>query len=308
MASAQSPVTRLANDVSAGPVSSKQYAEIINYFQQSHRAIVELTALVNRLPSNQRLKVGNHSFSTTDINAYSRVYVTQLGDLRKIHNNRKKRTNKGNNTQLQSLFYVSDQIVDLYKKSNLGPVDPEKPRGAQLSDEITLLTEKRMATSGILTSLITNYIEANDLRSKTTNKRFVPDEHMIDSLSDCVYTLNGKSLAKRKFRPDTTQEKKDDINDKISEGKLSAFDRVKDRVTKRVSKETGEHESFYDEKNGLLYTAMMIFNNYYRVPTCLLTDEEKESLSDEENVKASKVLQEKLSNITKHRKSRDVKA
>lgn len=301
MASAQSPVTRMANENKA--VTKADIIKLVNYFQKSHKVIVELTALVNRLPSNQKLVVGNHSFGASDINTYSKVYINQLGDLPKvILKKNKRKNNKNANCQSKNLFYVSDQIVDLYKKSNLGYVDPSDHKSGKLSNEIDLIVDKHMATSGILTSLITNYIDANNLRSKDNNNRFVPDKHMIDSLSDCIYTLHGKSLAKRKFRPDTSPKKLEEIKEKLANGKLSAFERVKDQVTKRVSKESGKHEPFYDEEKGLLYTAMMKFNNYYRIPPCLLTDEEQAALKEEENIEASKVLQEKLSAITEHRK------
>jgi hypothetical protein len=298
MASATSPSTRLANSADEGPVSRKKFSELIKYFQQTHKAIVEMTALVNRVPANQSLKFGSHTFRSSDINAYSRIFMTQLGDLNKIYGSRKKRTNKGNSKQLQSLFYVSDQLVDFYKSSKLGPADPEKPR-SKLSNEIDLITDKHMATSGILTSLITNYIDANNLKAvdkdgKPTG-RFMPDDRMQDAFSDCIFTLHGKDISKRKCREGTAPEKATKIKQQVSEGKQSAFDRVRDRVDKR------SEENFYDEKNGLLYTTMMIFNNFYRIPSALLTDAEREALLDEENIEASNRLQERLSKITKHR-------
>ena len=305
MASATSPSTRLASQSEDGPVSSKKFSELIKYFQQVHKALMEMQALVHKLPANQALKFGNHTFRASDINTYSRIYMTQLGDLKKIYNSRKKRTNKGGSAQLQSLFYVSDQLVDFYKSAKLGPSDPEKPK-SKLSKEIDLITDKHMATSGILTSLITNYIDANGL--KATDKdgkatgRFIPDDHMIDSFSDCVYTLHGKNISKRSCREGTPPEKVSEIKEKVSQGKKSAFDRVKSRVDKR----SGEH--FYDEDNGLLYTTMMVINNYYRIPGHLLSDEEREALLDEENIEASNELQEKLSKITKHRNANKVRA
>ena len=298
MASATSPSVRMANSTAEdGPVSQKKFSELVKYFQQTHKAIVEMTALVNRVPSNQSLKFGNHNFRSSDVTAYSRIYMTQLGDLKKIYNSRKKRTNKGNSTQLQSLFYVSDQLVDFYRDSKLGPSDPEKPR-SKLSKEIDLLTDTHMATSGILTSLITNYIDANSLKSETITGRFMPDDRMKEAFSDCVYTLHGKNISKRSFRPDTTTDKTADVKEKISQGKKSAFERVKDRTDKRTK------EPYYDVDEGLLYTTMMVFNNYYRIPNCLLSDKEKEELSDTDNIDASKVLQEKLSKITEHRNGR----
>lgn len=304
MASATSPVSREVNSSSDdGPLSQKKFSELVKYFQVTHKALMEMCALVNKLPANQSLKFGNHTFKTSDINTYSRIYVSQLGDLPQLYKRRKRRSHKGGE-HLQRPFFLSDQIVDFYKSANLGPADPENPR-SKLNKEIQLVTKKHMATSGILTSLITSYIEANGLKGvddegKPTG-RFLPDDHMKESFSDCVYTLKGKDISKRKCREGTKPEKVDEIKEKISEGKKSAFERVKDRVDNRSG------ELYYDEKKGLLYTTMMIFNNFYRIPGPLLTDDEKESLTSKDNIEACKELQEKLSKITEHRNTKKSK-
>ena len=43
---------------------------------------------------------------------------------------------------------------------------------------------------------------------------------------------------------------------------------------------------------------MMIFNNFYRIPKELLTDEERENLTDPEVIEMAEELQKKLSHIT----------
>lgn len=290
MSSALSPTTKaVARD--AEPVSQKEFAEHIKYFQATHKAIVTLTALVNRLPANQSLKIGSHTIRRSDVSKYSQTYVSQLADLRKIYAKRKRRNAKGG-SQLNSLFYVSDQLVDFYKNAKLGPANPDAPKKGKLASEISLLTEKHMATSGILTSLITRYIEANGLKSEAANGRFKPDDRMIDSFCDCIYTLNGKDISRRKIRPDTPADKAERVQANIKQGKLSAFDRVSDRTDKRSG------EPVYDEDTGLLYTTMMVFNNFYRVPNCLLSDAEREQLSDADNIEEARALQERLTSIT----------
>jgi len=299
MSSAISPTTRAAND-NEGPLTQKSLSELIKYYKEAHRVIVQLTAEVNRLPSNQGLQVGHHKFKASDINSYSRIFMSQLDDLKKIFNRKKKRrTNKGNN-QAKALFYVSDQLVDFYKNSKLGPADPENPK-SKLSKEIDLLTKHHMANSGILTSLITNYIEVNGLKVKPEEEgkavRFRPDDRMLDAFSDCVYTLNGKNISKRKLREGTPEQKRDEIKEKISHGKQSACERLQERVYKNG-------ECFYEEENGFLYSSMMAISAFYRVPDHLLTLEEKAALSEEDNIHAAEELQQKLSKITEHRKAR----
>lgn len=290
MSSALSP-TSVAVTSESGPTSSKEFSEHVKYYQQAHKAIVRLTALVNRLPSSQPLKIGNHNIRRSDVNKYSQAFVSQLGDLRKLYSSRKKRKGK-NNSQLNALFYVSDQLVDFYDGAKLGPADPSDPSQGDLSDEIEVLVKHRMSTSGILTSLISRYIDTNKLKAKTISGRFVPDSRMKQAFSDTKYMLNGKDLSKRKIRPDTTPEKKEKVKEHISLGKKSAFARVSSRVDKKSG------NPVYDTKTGLLYTTMMVFNNFYRIPGALITDEEKEMLTDPEVVDMSRDLQKTLSSIT----------
>ena len=94
MASALSPTTAAVKD--ANPSTTKEFAELIKYYQQSHKAIVRLTAYVNRLPANQSLKIGAHTIRRSDISKYSQAYISQLSDLRKVYANRKRKSNRSN--------------------------------------------------------------------------------------------------------------------------------------------------------------------------------------------------------------------
>ena len=163
------------------------------------------------------------------------------------------------------------------------------------------MTKKHMANSGILTSLITNYIEVNKLKVRPEGAgkavRFKPDDRMLDAFSDCVYTLKGKNISNRKLRANTPEQKRDEIKEKISQGKKSACERLEERTYKNG-------ESFYEEDNGFLYSSMMAISAFYRIPDYLLTDEEKTALVEENNVHAAEELQHKLSKITEHRKQK----
>jgi len=294
MASALSPTT-IAAAKDASPATSKEFAEHVKYYQQTHKAIVRLTALVNRLPANQALKIGGHTVRRSDISKYSQAYVAQLGDLRKMYANRKRKTNRSN-AQLNQLFYVSDQLVKFYTGAKLGPADPENPRGRKLAAEIDLLTKSHMSTSGILTSLISRYIETNELKTSGQPRRFKPDAKMKECLSSTSYVLFSEDLSDRDVPASTRPEKAEKIKDNISLGKKSAFARVNGRVDKRSG------EAFFNPKTGLLYTTMMVFNNYYRIPSELLTDEERSALTEGDKVEEAKQLQETLTSITKSKK------
>lgn len=290
MSQALSPTT-VASSENTGPISPKDFAECIKYYQQTHKAIVALAGIVNKLPANQPLKIGNHTIRRTDVNKYSQAYISQLGDLRKLFANRKKKA-KRPNSQLNSLFYVSDQLVNFYKGANLGPLDPSKPDGEKLADHIDVILNNRMATSGILTSLISRYIEANNLKTPNSSGRFMPDKRMEKSFSNTKYVLGKKDLSKRTLPSDVVGEKADRIRENISQGSKSAFERVSDRVDRRSGK------AVFDKDTGLLYTTMMVFNNFFRIPPQLLTDAEKAALVDEDSIAEAKELQTNLSKIT----------
>lgn len=296
MASALSP-TSVATTNTDGPLSAKQFSELVKYYQTTHKAIVRLTALVNKLPPNQTLKIGDHTIKRKDVSEYSTAYVSQLGDLRKVFSRKKRKTTR-TNSQLNSLFYVSDQLVAFYKGANLGPKDPSSPKSGKLGDQLDLLIQRRMSTSGILTSLISRYIEANSLKTPESAGRFQPDSRMKTAFGTTKYLLRKEDLGKRGVPSDLPSERADKIAASIKSGPKSAFDRVSDRVDRRTGKPV------YDKSSGLLYTTMMVFNNFYRIPPQLLTEEEIEELRDEDNISSARELQTTLSQITAYNNAR----
>lgn len=296
MATALSP-TSIASTSTDGPLTTRQFSDLVKYYQSTHKAIVRLTALVNKVPGNQTLRVGEHTIKKKDVSEYSNAYVSQLGDLRKVFANRKRKTTR-NNSQLNSLFYVSDQLVAFYKGANLGPLDPASPKSGKLADHIDILIGQRMSTSGILTSLISRYIDANSLKTPDSAGRFMPDSRMKTAFGTTKYVLRKEDLSKRKLGSDVPSEKSDKIRASIKSGSKSAFDRVSDRVDRRTGKPV------YDKSSGLLYTTMMVFNNFYRIPPQLLSQEEVDELRDEDNIAAAKELQGRLTHITTYNNSR----
>lgn len=296
MATALSP-TSIASTSTDGPLTTRQFSDLVKYYQSTHKAIVRLTALVNKVPGNQTLRIGEHTIKKKDVSEYSNAYVSQLGDLRKVFANRKRKTTR-NNSQLNSLFYVSDQLVAFYKGANLGPLDPASPKSGKLSDHIDILISQRMSTSGILTSLISRYIDANNLKTPDSAGRFMPDSRMKTAFGTTKYVLRKEDLSKRKMGSDVPSEKADKIRASIKSGSKSAFDRVSDRIDRRTGKPV------YDKSSGLLYTTMMVFNNFYRIPPQLLSQEEIDELRDEDNIAAAKELQERLTHITTYNNSR----
>lgn len=286
-----SPTTTAASESENGPVSNQDFARYIRYFQDTHAIIRKWDhELSNAPPSGITIKTpdGDKVMDKKTLARYSKDYIKQLGDLKKIYANRKKKRSGGSqSSQFSSLFYISDQLAAFYSKANLGPIDPESGDG-KLSDVIELVTKRRMANSGMLTSLFSRYIAANNLASK--DGRFMPDERMKKAFGTTNFRLHSKDLSKRKCSAGTTPEKEEDIREKISHGKQSALDRAYEKTDKRGVR-------MYEPKTGLLWTSMMTINSYFRIPHQLLTDDEREALKDPENIQSAKELQEIITQI-----------
>lgn len=280
---------------SEGPTSKEKFGEFIKYFQDSHTAIMRWQGiLANAPPTGITIKGVDGGEDTvlqkSDIARFSRIYIQELGDLKKFYASRKRKTNRSN-SQLKSLFYVSDQLAAFYTKANLGPIDPETGKG-NLSDRLSLITEKRMATSGILMSLFARYIHANNLKGESG--RFSVDARMKKAFSTTNYRLNGVDFSKRKIADGTPDDKVQELKAKIASGKKSAFDRVSTNIDKNG-------KSMYDASSGLLWTSMCTINNFFRIPNQLLKAEERDALNDESNVEAAKELQDILTHIKNHK-------
>jgi len=275
-----------------GPVSNKDFGKYIKYFQDTHSIIRKWDHVLHNAPAagvTIMTPDGEKVMDKRSLARYSRDFVNQLGDLKKIYTNRKRKRKTNQNSEFSSLFYVSDQIVAFYTKANLGPIDPESGDG-ELSSMVDIVTKNRMANSGILTSLFSRYISANNLA--TDEGRFAPDDRMKKAFNTTNFRMFSKDLSKRKCVAGTTPEKEADIKLKVSLGKKSAFDRAYEKINKRGDR-------MYEPEKGLLWTSMMTINSYYRIPSQILTDSEREALKEPENVQAAKDLQE----ITTHIKN-----
>ena len=137
-----SPTTTAASESNNGPVTNQEFARYIKYFQDTHSIIRKWDhALANAPPSGITIKTpdGDKVMDKRSLARYSKDHINQLGDLKKIYANRKKKTSRTSN-QFSSLFYVSDQLAAFYTKANLGPIDPDSGDG-KLADMIDIVTK-----------------------------------------------------------------------------------------------------------------------------------------------------------------------
>ena len=296
MSLATSPTTNAVEQ--QGVVTNQEFGRYIKYFQDGHKALMKWKEIVSNAPASGvtvDTDEGEKVMTRKAIARYSQDYVNQLNDLKKIFANRKKKSTRSSNHLHNSLFYVSDQLVAFYTKANLGPIDPETGKG-KLADKLKILTEKRMATSGILTSLFTQYIRHNNLKKETG--RISVDTRMKKAFATTNYRLNATDLSKRSISGVSDAEKQV-LKDKLTDSKKSAFARLDGCTDKRGL-------SIYDSKEGFLWTCMMKINNFYRVPKQLLSESEQAALTDPANFEEAKELQEILTHIKNHHKAQTV--
>lgn len=292
MSHAVSPTTV---DLKKGvPLTVAEFRNRVDQFRDAFRAIFNLQAELYRFGPNHKLEIKNHKIGRKDINSFLKAALYQMGDLPKLYALKKKKQPR-QNSKLSALFYVSDQLVAFYDGAELGPSDPSDPNSPPLADEISLLTKNHMANSGILTSLFSRYVDENGLKSDKEDRkgRFIPDQRMKTALSTTNPVLFGEDLLERELPEGLSKEQQERIDENTALGGKSAFARIEGRTKKNTD------DLVFDKKRGLMFLALMIFSNYYRLQDAYLTDEERDALKDEENVEEAKRLQGVLTSATK---------
>jgi hypothetical protein len=277
-----------------GPLTNKEFAHKIKYLQTAVKNLVQLTSHVYRLPANTALRLDDKIINRSDIKEYTESLISQLGERTKDYSSRKKRSPR-NNDRLNALFFVGKQLMDFYTGANLGPVDLDSPKGKKLAKDIELVTKHGMATSGILTSLLSRYISVNGLKSKAVGGRFLPDDRMKKYFDNCEYNLFGKVINDREINPQTPPDRIEKVQDHIANSKKSAFELFGNRIDPKTK------ELVYDEEKGVAYTGTMMLNNRFRIPNCMITPDEKLELLDEDRVADAKRLQKLLTFIKKQK-------
>lgn len=186
--------------------------------------------------------------------------------------------------QFDPLFYVSDQLRDFYRNTDLGP---------EYSSAVRFVTQRGIATPNILITLFARYIKKNNLKN---GNRFLIDENMINSFNSCEYLLNKEKIAEREINFNVFPMKYLTLhNERIENSKQpgSVFERLGDRIHKYTN------EPFYEKEKGVINVGIMIINNTYRIPNSLLTDEEYEKLNDPIYFNTCNQIRIKLNKILK---------
>jgi hypothetical protein len=300
-----SPVVRASKQDKQ--LTQAEFNSMVDLMRDSIKAIIALDNERTKRGPNHKLDIKGHKIGKKDINNFWKALLYQMNSLKKFYANRKKnKSNRGPNNQLKTLHYVSDQWITFIEGADLGLVDPSDSDSAQLSDAISLITEKHMANAGILTSLLSRYIRHNELKRQVEGEasRYVPDSRMKSALSTSELRFFGEKIADRGYPETLDEQKVSKIEESIKFGKKSAFARISERVS---GKDEETSVPVYDKKKGLLFTSMMMFNSLYRIPPELNTQEERDALVDEENVQMAAELSSILKNITRYYHDQDKK-
>lgn len=285
MAAALSPTTISANK--DGPTTTKDFNDSIKYLQRGMKNLLKLNTLVIKSPKDSPpTDSEGNTITKKDLQQLTKSYIAQLGDLKRMFSSKKKRSPRKGKTP-QPLFYVSDQFAEFYRNADLGRVDPDDDDSEDFSEELELITEHRMANSGLCTALLSHYINYNDLKSSDVKSRFKIDKNMEKSFKNSKLMFNGKDVSKRKLREGATDKDKAKIQECSTNGKKSIFDRLEDSGSNKNG------VAYYTD-DGYHITSNMKLNNFMRLPKGVLTDDELSELKSSDYIELAEKLAGKL--------------
>lgn len=157
-----------------------------------------------------------------------------------------------------------------------------------VTTSLGLIIRSRMATSGILVSLLALISSVGQLQSLTHGNRNHYDANMVahfDGKTNTRYMINGQDFTPSSV-PDSVKEKdRAAFQKKIDDSYLSSFERLRrreDSTIKRASSPTGEvvvpcfieyNEEIHKDGNddwGLLHAMYMVLTSHFRIPNVCL--------------------------------------
>ena len=290
--------------------------------------------MVYASPKGQKVAFPNGAqLGRSELNAYISKFSEQLKDLSKYFNSSKKRRvhrNPDNNSgdQLRAMFYISDQLVNFLREANLGEGNPNlidgEPNMSELGrreqgegsgrrpqEFMDLILKGNMATSGILTSVLSLYTTVNQVQSITDGGRIKPDGLMMKyfNQNDTRYYLRGQDLTPNGVPANVKADKREKFEKNLSQVNLTVIQRIKMRdtdpaishVDKRGKQVICYKEPVQGQQNddyGMSYSMYMVLLNYFRIPNEILDAQAIAQLSDPEMIKQASELQAYIRQLT----------
>lgn len=221
---------------------------------------------------------------------------------------------------LNSLYLVTDQIVNFLSSVNLGrsvatlndlydrykdelkTATPElrrkileEARSGDKKDNLRndiaqLVLDARFATSAIMTSLFSIYFKVNGLQNQEhpSFNSYTELEKYLGGSTDTKWRVNGK--VRERIPSSVTGKKKEELEEKLAKTNLSGI---------RIASESRNTKGapLLEPGKGIGFTATMVLFNRYRMPSGMLTKEEEETMRDPENVAAASDLHKELHTV-----------
>jgi hypothetical protein len=315
-------------------IDSAGFKRLVEDMRTHFKNLMKVSAMVYASPKGQKVPFPNGvQIGRSELNAYASEYSGQLKDLSKYFNSSKKRRvhrNPDNNSgdQLRAMFYISDQLVNFLREANLGEGNPNELEGQANMSELgrqqqpvnsdrrpqaymSLILDSSMATSGILTSVLSLYTTVNQVQSLADGGRIKPDHLMMKYFNqgNTRYYLRGTDMTPNGVPGNVKADKREKFEKNLSQVDMTVIQRIKMRdtdpaishVDKRGKQVICYKEPVHGQQNddyGMSYSMYMVLLNYFRIPNEILDPQAIAQLSNPDMIQQASELQAYIRQLT----------
>lgn len=315
-------------------IDSAGFKRLVEDLRTHFKNLMKVASMVYAADKGHKVAFPNGvQLGRSELNAFNSKFSEELKDLSKYFNSSKKRRvhrNPDNNSgdQLRAMFYISDQLVNFLREANLGEGNPNELEGQANMSELgrqeqrqgsdrrpqaymSLILDNNMATSGILTSVLSLYTTVNQVQSVTDGGRIKPDNLMMKYFNqdNTRYYLRGKDLTPNGVPANVKADKREKFEKNLSQVNMTVIQRIKMRDTdpsishtdKRGKQVICYKESVQGQQNddyGMSYSMYMVLLNYFRIPNELLDPQAIAQLSDPSMIDQATQLQAYIRQLT----------
>lgn len=192
----------------------------------------------------------------------------------------KKKPKTNSHGQFSKPFYISDQFRDFLVHANIGD-EVKKSR------EFKIISKRGMATSGLLNSLLNAYHRLNSTKNDDKVYEYTKEMEKYFKTTDLV--LGGKKLTTDNIPSGVPPERHSKLVERLKSSGPS--------VRKRLETDG------YFENGGYRFQSVVKILNYFRIPSELLTAEQRADLESPEAMAATNTLSRLSSEATEASRS-----
>jgi hypothetical protein len=276
-------------DIKNKKFTNKQFGQLKKYFKESYEALHKLSSYTFAC-SNVGLTIdtdmGEEVLKMSDINIMYKILGEQMDDLHKIYCSKKRNSGPVLNTRFKDLFYVTDQYVNFFRSAKLDVLELDGEQ-VDVSKEIDILTEKRMATTGMMVSLFPMYIRANSLKQ---GGGYRLDDKLKELFKSTEVIFKGKNLSSKPIPGTLPEPKQVLLKEKKKLAKLSVYERLG----------MGKEEK-YSPDTFFKYKTVASINQMFRCHDYQLTEEQRSELRNQDNIDSALETQTLLTAIKQYK-------